>query len=160
MIGNVRFPLDSGGGLMKIGIGAFLTDQSIDPAALAPAVEERGFECLLVPEHSHIPTSRPHVPIYLGGWRAAAIRRTRELGDGRMTGNAPDAEGVRAQRRHPEDAPEKPVSVFGVGDPELDVLDAYREAGAERVALLLESAPEAESLALLDRWAPLADRLA
>lgn len=40
---------------MKLGIGAFVTDLGMRPAALARAVEERGFECLLTTEHSHIP---------------------------------------------------------------------------------------------------------
>ncbi|GHJ36929.1 LLM class F420-dependent oxidoreductase [Streptomyces sp. TS71-3] len=40
---------------MKFGITAFVTDEGISPAALGTAVEERGFSCLMVPEHSHIP---------------------------------------------------------------------------------------------------------
>ena len=43
---------------MHIGIFMFPTDKSIQPAALARACEERGFESLWFPEHSHIPTSR------------------------------------------------------------------------------------------------------
>ena len=43
---------------MKFGINIFPTDQTIDPAALARAAEERGFESLWFPEHSHIPISR------------------------------------------------------------------------------------------------------
>jgi probable F420-dependent oxidoreductase len=40
----------------------FLTDQTIGPAALARAAEERGFHSLYVPEHTHIPTSRRTPP--------------------------------------------------------------------------------------------------
>jgi alkanesulfonate monooxygenase SsuD/methylene tetrahydromethanopterin reductase-like flavin-dependent oxidoreductase (luciferase family) len=36
----------------------FPTDYALHPAALAQAVEERGFESLFFPEHTHIPTSR------------------------------------------------------------------------------------------------------
>lgn len=36
----------------------FPTDYAIDPAALAKEVEDRGFDSLWFPEHSHIPTSR------------------------------------------------------------------------------------------------------
>jgi len=36
----------------------FPTDDAIDPAALAKEVEDRGFDSLWFPEHSHIPTSR------------------------------------------------------------------------------------------------------
>jgi probable F420-dependent oxidoreductase len=43
---------------MKIGIAIFSTDYSILPGELALAVEERGFDSLWFPEHTHIPTSR------------------------------------------------------------------------------------------------------
>ena len=43
---------------MKLGVTIFPTDTTIDPASLAAAVEERGFESLWFPEHSHIPSSR------------------------------------------------------------------------------------------------------
>ncbi|HJQ58131.1 MAG TPA: LLM class F420-dependent oxidoreductase [Vineibacter sp.] len=43
---------------MKIGAVMFFTTYSMDPAALGRALEERGFESLWVPEHSHIPLSR------------------------------------------------------------------------------------------------------
>jgi probable F420-dependent oxidoreductase len=43
---------------MKFGVSIFPTDKTIDPGRLARAVEERGFESLWFPEHSHIPTSR------------------------------------------------------------------------------------------------------
>ncbi|WP_018332676.1 LLM class F420-dependent oxidoreductase [Actinomycetospora chiangmaiensis] len=43
---------------MKYGVVLFATDETIAPAALGPALEERGFESLFVPEHSHIPARR------------------------------------------------------------------------------------------------------
>ena len=43
---------------MRFGIIMFPTDYSIGPAELARAVEERGFESLFFPEHTHIPASR------------------------------------------------------------------------------------------------------
>jgi len=43
---------------MKIGVMMFPTDKAIQPVELATAAEERGFESLWFPEHSHIPTSR------------------------------------------------------------------------------------------------------
>ncbi|MGI9325072.1 MAG: LLM class F420-dependent oxidoreductase [Pseudomonadales bacterium] len=43
---------------MEIGIFSFSTDYSMPVDQLAVAVEERGFESLWVPEHTHIPASR------------------------------------------------------------------------------------------------------
>lgn len=43
---------------MDIGVLMFPTDLAIQPTELAKACEERGFESLWFPEHSHIPTSR------------------------------------------------------------------------------------------------------
>lgn len=43
---------------MKIGISMFVTNYSIKPGELGAAVEERGFESLWMPEHTHIPVSR------------------------------------------------------------------------------------------------------
>ena len=43
---------------MKIGVTIFATDYCIALTELAPALEERGFDSLFVPEHTHIPTSR------------------------------------------------------------------------------------------------------
>jgi probable F420-dependent oxidoreductase len=43
---------------MKFGISTFVTDEGIAPAALARAIEERGFDSLFVAEHTHIPLSR------------------------------------------------------------------------------------------------------
>ncbi len=43
---------------MHIGAFIFDTDYSIDIAELAREMEQRGYESLLVPEHTHIPASR------------------------------------------------------------------------------------------------------
>jgi probable F420-dependent oxidoreductase len=43
---------------MKFGISMFATDTAITPSELGKAVEERGFESLFFPEHTHIPASR------------------------------------------------------------------------------------------------------
>src|SRR5260221_11680217 len=43
---------------MDFGVLMFMTDYAISAPALAQALEERGFESLWVPEHSHIPVSR------------------------------------------------------------------------------------------------------
>ena len=43
---------------MKFGVTMFTTDYSISPSELAVAAEERNFESLWLPEHSHIPLPR------------------------------------------------------------------------------------------------------
>ena len=43
---------------MDIGAMMFVTDYSMRPDELARALEERGFESMWVPEHTHIPASR------------------------------------------------------------------------------------------------------
>jgi probable F420-dependent oxidoreductase len=51
---------------MKFGASMFFTDYSMTPADLARALEERGFDIVWAPEHSHIPASRK-TPFVLGG---------------------------------------------------------------------------------------------
>lgn len=43
---------------MKIGIYIFATDYTIRIDELAREAEQRGFESLFIPEHTHIPASR------------------------------------------------------------------------------------------------------
>jgi len=43
---------------MHFGAAMFFTDYSMGPGELGQALEERGFESVWAPEHSHIPTSR------------------------------------------------------------------------------------------------------
>ena len=82
---------------MEYGATIFFTDSSISPQELGPALEERGFECLWVAEHSHIPACRT-TPFPGGGDlprmyyevmdpfvtlpAAAAVTRTLKLGTG------------------------------------------------------------------------------
>ncbi|MGE0684283.1 MAG: LLM class F420-dependent oxidoreductase [Candidatus Binatia bacterium] len=82
---------------MKLGVLMFATDYAIRPDELARACEERGFESVWFPEHTHIPTSR-RSPWPLGGelpkeyWHthdlfvslmaAAAATRTIKVGSG------------------------------------------------------------------------------
>jgi probable F420-dependent oxidoreductase len=51
---------------MKIGIATVITDEGMRPDVLAKALEERGFDSLVVAEHSHIPASRA-TPFPAGG---------------------------------------------------------------------------------------------
>ena len=43
---------------MNYGVAIFFTDYSIGPTEIGTALEERGFESLWAPEHSHIPLTR------------------------------------------------------------------------------------------------------
>jgi probable F420-dependent oxidoreductase len=47
---------------VRYGVTMFITDLTMTPAALARAVEDRGFGSLYIPEHTHIPTSRRTPP--------------------------------------------------------------------------------------------------
>jgi probable F420-dependent oxidoreductase len=51
---------------MQFGASMFFTDYSMTPAELARALEERGFDTMWAPEHSHIPVARK-TPFILGG---------------------------------------------------------------------------------------------
>jgi probable F420-dependent oxidoreductase len=60
---------------MRFGVGYFVTDETVDPATLGRLVEERGFECLLLAEHTHIPASR-ETPYPAGGELPREYART------------------------------------------------------------------------------------
>jgi probable F420-dependent oxidoreductase len=62
---------------MHVGIFYFPTDYGIDIRELARAAEERGFESLLLPEHTHIPTSR-RTPYPGGGELPRAYSHTHD----------------------------------------------------------------------------------
>jgi probable F420-dependent oxidoreductase len=47
---------------MRFGLQWFVTDETPSPQEVAPLVEQRGFESLLVTEHTHIPVSRRSPP--------------------------------------------------------------------------------------------------
>jgi probable F420-dependent oxidoreductase len=52
--------------MLKFGASMFFTDYSMAPGELGKALEERGFESVWAPEHSHIPVSRK-TPFPAGG---------------------------------------------------------------------------------------------
>lgn len=52
--------------MLKFGASMFFTDYSMGPGELAKALEDRGFESVWAPEHSHIPVSRK-TPFPAGG---------------------------------------------------------------------------------------------
>jgi probable F420-dependent oxidoreductase len=51
---------------VRFGIAVFPTDYAVEPPTIARMVEERGFESLFFPEHTHIPVSR-RTPYPRGG---------------------------------------------------------------------------------------------
>src|SRR6202521_6094377 len=62
---------------MRVGVYYFPTDYGIDIRGLARAAEERGFGSLLLPEHTHIPTSR-RTPFPGGGELPKAYSHTHD----------------------------------------------------------------------------------
>ena len=62
---------------MDFGLAIFPTDETPDPATLARMAEERGFESLFFPEHTHIPVSR-RTPYPVGGDLPREYTRTHD----------------------------------------------------------------------------------
>jgi len=60
---------------MKFGLAIFSTEDAQDPAELGRMAEQRGFESLLFPEHTHIPASR-ETPYPAGGELPPEYSRT------------------------------------------------------------------------------------
>jgi probable F420-dependent oxidoreductase len=60
---------------MRLGVSMFPTDLAIRPDELATALEDRGFESLLFPEHTHIPVGRT-TPYPMGGELPEEYKRT------------------------------------------------------------------------------------
>ena len=50
---------------MRFGLSIFLTDETIAPAEIAVLAEQRGFDSLWLPEHTHMPLA--HTPFPRGG---------------------------------------------------------------------------------------------
>ena len=64
---------------MDYGVVMFPTEYSIAPDELGRALEERGFESVWFPEHTHIPASRKSPWPGGGGGDQAAQARHRHL---------------------------------------------------------------------------------
>ena len=82
---------------MKLGAAMFCTDYSMSPGELAVALEERGFDSVWSPEHSHIPLARESafpsggelpkkyydaMDPFVALMAAAAVTRTLKVGTG------------------------------------------------------------------------------
>lgn len=113
------------------------------------------------------PVQKPHPPILIGGAFPYSARRAIRYGDGWMPQltekmQTPFAEQIPAFRQMAEEAGRDPatlsISVWG-RQPNMEEIEGYEALGVERVCTSLESAKEDEILPVLDRWAPLIDRL-
>ena len=103
------------------------------------------------------PIQHPHPPIYIGGESDAALARLVAFGDAWLPRSNTSPQKLRDVRVWLEDhgRQDMPFTIFGAGkDPAR--LHGYAEAGVDRVTLLLETMPEAETLAELDLLARLA----
>ncbi|SEP34762.1 LLM class F420-dependent oxidoreductase [Amycolatopsis saalfeldensis] len=104
------------------------------------------------------PVRQPHPPIYVGGNSRFAARRA-GLHNGVWMPNSvgvPEAVAPMMALRD-EFAPGTPVSMFAVGSKNRALLDAYVEAGVERITLLLGTHPEAKTLDRLDNLAKIVE---
>jgi probable F420-dependent oxidoreductase len=106
------------------------------------------------------PVQTPHPPIYVGGNGPAAVARAVAHGDGWLPNAVREPAQVRRQLdllgEHGGDG--VPVTATSASDSRLDVLDAYADAGVERVTLSLPTAPEPDTLRILDNLTDLPGR--
>jgi probable F420-dependent oxidoreductase len=61
---------------VRLGITAFLTDRDMTPADLGRAVEDRGFDSLYLPEHTHLPVRADTPPALVEGVHLDDYRRS------------------------------------------------------------------------------------
>jgi probable F420-dependent oxidoreductase len=104
------------------------------------------------------PIQKPHPPIFLGGGPSAAERAIKH-GIGWIPLTAPTPAAISDQLAVFRDSG-LPINAMAVGAPNPAILDAYAEAGVERVTLTLDTIPEAESLRELDTLATFVDKYA
>jgi alkanesulfonate monooxygenase SsuD/methylene tetrahydromethanopterin reductase-like flavin-dependent oxidoreductase (luciferase family) len=99
------------------------------------------------------PVQRPHPPIVIGGESEAALDRLLRYGDEWLPRGHTKPERIREVRQWLADngRGHVPCTVFGPSGPE--AAGRFAEADVERVALMLPTMPEAETLAALDRLA-------
>ncbi|MGA4789039.1 hypothetical protein [Nocardia sp. AB354] len=109
----------------------------------------------MVGHPAHARSSRPHPPIFVGGGEVAARRAVR-LGIGWGPNGVSDPAQVPDQLAAVGDSG-IPIAITPVA-PDPALLDAYAEAGVQRVTLALPTLPESESLRALDEFAAVAQR--
>jgi alkanesulfonate monooxygenase SsuD/methylene tetrahydromethanopterin reductase-like flavin-dependent oxidoreductase (luciferase family) len=109
------------------------------------------------------PVQSPHPPVILAGNGPRSIERAADYAEGWMpiAGRGDTAEQIDALHKAAADRGRGPipVTVFGA-PPKPAVLAEYAAAGVERALLALPSAPTADTLRRLDRYAELIDTVA
>jgi len=107
------------------------------------------------------PIQKPHPPVIIGGDGANTLQRVVRYGDGWMPiGRRADFKArIDELNRLSAEAgrADIPVTIFGAA-PKPEVIDAYAEAGVERLLFHLPPAPRDEVLPLLEQRAELARR--
>ena len=107
------------------------------------------------------PVQKPHPPVIIGGDGANTLQRVVRYGDGWMPiGRRADFKArIDELNRLSAEAgrADIPVTIFGAA-PKPEVIDAYAEAGVERLLFHLPPAPRDEVLPLLEQRAELARR--
>jgi probable F420-dependent oxidoreductase len=101
------------------------------------------------------PKPRSAVPVYIGGNSTAALDRAKRLEAGWLPNALPDPEAAAAQVAQAGSVPVTATSA----PPDPALLDAYAEAGAERVTLALPAGSEGDTLRKLDTLAALVSRV-
>ena len=104
------------------------------------------------------PIQKPHPPVIIGGDGANTLQRVVRYGDGWMPiGRRADFKARIDELNQLSAAAGRadiPVTIFGVA-PKPEVIDAYAEAGVERLLFHLPPAPRDEVLPLLEQRAEL-----
>ncbi len=103
------------------------------------------------------PVRKPHPPIYVGGESEAALNRLAKFGDGWLLRGFTHFDEVRRVRTWLAGQGRTDISfdVFG-GSTKPKAIAGFAEAGVDRYTFLLETMPEAETLAELDELAKVA----
>jgi len=109
------------------------------------------------------PAQKPRPPVIVGGAFPHSARRALRYGDGWVP-NASRPSYADVTEFLPQfrqmageagrDPASVPITIFG-GTENLDRVKRYRDQGIARVVTMLPSAPSAEVLPILDRWATL-----
>ena len=105
------------------------------------------------------PVQRPHPPVLLGGMAKNVFKRVVEWGDGWMPNRVQPEDVAKGRATLDEladaagrDPSSLEITVYGQ-QPDPDLLKRFEDAGANRVAIRLETLPESEALDELNKIA-------